>query len=67
MLMPFDPFRHLDELAERTRDGWARPMPLDAYRRTDLLHVDLDLPGVRPEPIEVTPVEAPEILSTRVA
>lgn len=29
-------------------------MPLDAYRIGDVFHVDLDLPGVQPDTIEVT-------------
>lgn len=55
MLMRFDPFRDLDELSERLRDGrLARSMPLDAYRKGDIFHVELDLPGMKPESIEVT-------------
>lgn len=55
MLMRFDPFRELDELAEQLRDRRrTRSIPMDAYRIGEVLHVDLDLPGVRPESIEVT-------------
>ena len=55
MLMRFDPFRELDELSAQLRDGRRlRSMPLDAYRVGDTFHVDLDLPGVKPESIEVT-------------
>ena len=56
MLMRFDPFRELDELTDRLRDDGrrSRSMPLDAYRIGDVFHVDVDLPGVRPESIEVT-------------
>ncbi|MDA8357788.1 MAG: Hsp20/alpha crystallin family protein [Actinomycetota bacterium] len=55
MLMRFDPFRGLDELTDQLRDGRRlRSMPLDAYRIGDTFHVDLDLPGVKPESIEVT-------------
>ena len=55
MLMRFDPFRELDELTAQLRDGRRlRSMPLDAYRIGDVFHVDLDLPGVKPESIEVT-------------
>ena len=55
MLMRFDPFRELDELADQVRDSRrTRAMPLDAYRIADVLHVDLDLPGVKPSSIEVT-------------
>ncbi len=55
MLMRFDPFHDLDRLFEPLREGnRARTMPLDAYRKGEELHVDVDLPGVRPESIEVT-------------
>ncbi len=55
MLMRFDPFREFDELAAQLFDGRrTRAMPLDAYRIGDVFHVDLDLPGVKPESIEVT-------------
>lgn len=29
-------------------------MPLDAYRIGDVFHVDLDMPGIHPESIEIT-------------
>lgn len=54
MLLRFDPFRDLDEPTELTHDGRTRSIPLDAYRRDGLLHVDLDLPGVPPESVQVT-------------
>jgi HSP20 family protein len=55
MLMRFDPFRELDEITAQLRDGRRlRSMPLDAYRIGDVFHVDVDLPGVKPESIEVT-------------
>ncbi len=55
MLMRFDPFGGLDDLADQLRDARrTRSMPLDAYRVGDVFHVDLDLPGVKPESIEVT-------------
>lgn len=54
MLMRFDPFRQLDELTAQMRDGSRLGMPLDAYRIGDVFHVDVDLPGVKPESIEVT-------------
>jgi HSP20 family protein len=54
MLMRFDPFHELDLLSEQLRDGRrTRVMPMDAYRIGDLFHVDLDIPGVKPESIEV--------------
>ena len=54
MLMRFDPFRQLDEFTAQIRDGSRLGMPLDAYRIGDVFHVDVDLPGVKPESIEVT-------------
>jgi HSP20 family protein len=55
MLMRFDPFRELDQLAERFRDGGRmRAMPFDAYRTGDIFHVDFDLPGIEPESIDVS-------------
>lgn len=54
MLMRFDPFREVDEISARLRDSRPLRMPLDAYRVGDVFHVELDLPGVKPESIEVT-------------
>ena len=55
MLMRFDPFGRLDEIAAQLQDdGRMRWMPLDAYRTGDTFHVEVDLPGVKPDSIEVT-------------
>jgi HSP20 family protein len=55
MLMRFDPFRELDVLAEQLRGGTrARAMPMDAHRRGDASHADLDMPGETGGPIEIT-------------
>lgn len=55
MLMRFDPFHELDRLFEQVRDGRGiRTMPLDAYRKGEQFHIEIDLPGVRPDSIEVT-------------
>ena len=55
MLMRFDPFREFDELTARLRDDRGqRHMPLDAYRVGDLFHLEVDIPGVKPDSIEVT-------------
>lgn len=55
MLMRFDPFRDADQLV---RQSWvgnrATAMPIDAYRRGDEFFVELDLPGVSADSIEVT-------------
>ncbi|MCU1369524.1 MAG: heat shock protein Hsp20 [Ilumatobacteraceae bacterium] len=56
MLMRTDPFRELDRLAQQAFGTPARPaaMPIDAYRRGDEFVVELDLPGVDPDSIDLT-------------
>lgn len=55
MLARTDPLRDLDRLFEELRGrGSTRFIPLDAYRRGDVLFVHFDLPGVDPASIEVT-------------
>ncbi|MCW3159639.1 Hsp20/alpha crystallin family protein [Micropruina sonneratiae] len=58
MLMRTDPFRELDRLTQQmlgTNGTLARPavMPMDAWRNGDIFHVELDLPGVNPDTIEL--------------
>lgn len=58
MLMRTDPFRELDRIAEQVlgREGtMARPsfMPMDAWREGDTFVVELDLPGVDVDSIDV--------------
>lgn len=54
-LMRFDPFRDFDRLTEQmTGNRSLRPMPMEAFRRSDEFRVALDLPGVNPDDIEVT-------------
>lgn len=56
MLMRFDPFRELDVLADQLfrPDGRrARAMPMDAYRVGDTFHVELDMPGIDPDSIDL--------------
>ena len=57
MLMRTDPFRELDRLAQAlgTSGTLARPsaMPMDAWRDGDTFQVELDLPGVDPDSIEL--------------
>jgi HSP20 family protein len=49
-----DPFREFDRLAEHAW-GRSRPVPaMDAWRRSDDVIVQFDLPGVDPDSIEVT-------------
>src|SRR6478609_8608462 len=56
---PFrDPFRDLDRMAQLalgTAGTLARPsaMPMDAWRDGDTFHVELDLPGVDPQSIDL--------------
>jgi len=58
MLMRTDPFRELDRLTQQvlgTNGTLARPsvMPMDAWRDGDVFHVEFDLPGVRPDSIDL--------------
>ncbi|MFC7491174.1 MULTISPECIES: Hsp20/alpha crystallin family protein [unclassified Knoellia] len=58
MLMRTDPFRDLDRMAQQalgTVGTLARPsvMPIDAWREEDTFVVELDLPGVTPESIDL--------------
>jgi HSP20 family protein len=55
-LMRFDPFRELDRLAEQSLATGRTPraMPMEAFRRGDQFVVALDLPGARPEDVDVT-------------
>ena len=53
MLMRFDPFREFDRLAQgpfATKSS----MPLDVYRHGDRFIVRVDLPGMKPESIDLT-------------
>ena len=55
MLMRFDPFRELDQVAQQVLRQSSRPAaPMDAYRHGDQFVVELDLPGVDPESIDLT-------------
>jgi HSP20 family protein len=58
MLMRTDPFRDLDRLSQQlsgTNGTLARPsgMPMDAWRDGDTFHVEFDLPGVKPDSIDL--------------
>ncbi|MGI5529898.1 Hsp20/alpha crystallin family protein [Streptomyces syringium] len=55
MLMRTDPFRELDRLTQQVLGTATRPaaMPMDAFRDGDTLVVELDLPGVAPESIDL--------------
>src|SRR4029453_9882675 len=57
MLMRTDPFRELDRLTQQvfgTNGTLARPsvMPMDAWRDGDTFHVEFDVPGVPPDPLD---------------
>ncbi|MEU8735623.1 Hsp20/alpha crystallin family protein [Streptomyces tendae] len=55
MLMRTDPFRELDRLTQQVFGTVARPtaIPMDAFRDGETFVVDLDLPGVAPESIDL--------------
>jgi HSP20 family protein len=55
-LMRFDPFRDFDRLAEQMWGTATRPrtMPLAAWRRKDEFFVQIDLPGVHRDDVELT-------------
>ena len=58
MLMRTDPFRELDRLTQQvfgTNGTLARPsvMPMDAWRDGDTFHVEFDLPGIKPDSIDL--------------
>lgn len=56
MLMRTDPFRDLDRLTEQMTGTFSRPasMPMDAYRHDHEFVVQVDLPGIDPDAIDVT-------------
>src|SRR6195952_3218733 len=57
MLMRTDPFRDFDRLAQQVLGAGttSRPagMPMDAGRQGDPFVIELDLPGVRPETVDI--------------
>ena len=54
--MRFDPFRELDRLTDQIAAGTRAPrsFPMDAFRRGDSFVVEMDLPGITPDSIELT-------------
>ena len=55
MLMRFDPFRELDQVAQQALRQATRPgAPMDAYRHGDQFIVQFDLPGVDASSIDLT-------------
>jgi HSP20 family protein len=57
MLMRTDPFREFDRLAQQVLGAGttSRPavMPMDAWREGDTFVLEFDLPGVRPESVDI--------------
>jgi len=53
--MRTDPFRDLDRLAQQVLGTAARPaaVPMDAWREGEEFVIELDLPGVQPDSIDV--------------
>jgi HSP20 family protein len=57
MLMRFDPFRDLSQLAQElttAAGNETRTFPMDAYRRGDDVVLVFDLPGIDPQSIDLT-------------
>ncbi|HLY83743.1 MAG TPA: Hsp20/alpha crystallin family protein [Acidimicrobiales bacterium] len=55
MLMRFDPFRELDRLTNAAGSRqWPSMLAMDAYRSGDRFVVSFDLPGARPDAIELS-------------
>jgi HSP20 family protein len=55
-VMRFDPFRDFDRLTEQFFGGTRgmRSIPMEAYRRGDQFFIHLDLPGVKPDDVDLT-------------
>jgi HSP20 family protein len=55
VLMRTDPFRELDRLSQQLLGTPARPtpMPMDAWRESDSFVIELDLPGVEADSIDL--------------
>ena len=56
MLMRTDPFHDVERLAQQMLGTAVRPaaMPMNAYRHGDTFYVELDLPGIADESIDLT-------------
>lgn len=55
-LMRFDPLRQFDQIVEQNFAGMRTPraVPMTALRRGDTFIIDLDLPGVMEDDVELT-------------
>ncbi len=54
MLIRFDPYADVRGRLTDTARRTPRMLPMDAYREGDAVHVWLDVPGVKPENLEIT-------------
>jgi len=56
MLMRSDPFREADRLVQQMLGTPVRPaaMPMNAYRQGETFYVEIDLPGIADDSIELT-------------
>ena len=57
MLVRFDQFRDYNRLADQFDQIWRRPsstVAMDAYRHGNEVTIDVDLPGVDPDAIDLT-------------
>jgi HSP20 family protein len=54
MLLRFDPFRDIDRTFDEIVGRTATPLPFDAVRRGDTVVVNVDLPGVHADDIDLT-------------
>ena len=56
MLMRTDPFRDLDRLTESVFGSMARPttLPMDAFRDEHAFVIEMEVPGVDPDSLDVT-------------
>ena len=57
MLMRFDPFREVDRFAEQVDQAFRQAgtaIPMDAVRHGDRVFINLDVPGVDSDTIDVT-------------
>jgi HSP20 family protein len=54
MLLRFDPFRELDRAFDSTLRSARSAIPMDAVRHGDRVFINLDLPGVDPDAIDLT-------------
>jgi HSP20 family protein len=57
MMLRTDPFREFDRLAQQVLGAGTRTrpavMPMDAWREGDSFVIEVDLPGVRPESVDI--------------